>query len=366
MVHSVAQEFCLLLFRILTDVGLLLGLICIEIPRRMVMGVLPSKEPKCVPPDGKYKHVLITGASVGIGAGLARQYASPGTLLTLTAYNKPSLDKTIKDCVALGARVDAHYIDVKDKAAMRTLIETAHKEKPLDLVIANAGVVPTKNGLDQSEWVIETNVGGVLATVLPAIECFRKQGRGQLVIMSSVGSYACGTNVYMLPYVASKGAIRLYGESLRLCLAEENIGVTVVCPGFVESRMTVSQARLGVVPITPWKNEEACSYIREGINSNQGDISFPLPLYVGSRIAGNLPPFIKEMLGSIIGMWDPFANITKTLENVKEGQHKVPDVVGLNDDQFDDAGGLPTHVIVKLCLFGLVAGFAMVMPPSFS
>lgn len=189
--------------------------------------------------------------------------------------------------------------------------------------------------------MVETNLLGMLNTVLPAVEAMRAHGEGgQVAVLSSMGSYAPATNFYMLPYVTTKTAIRTYGEGLRTCLAPEKIGVTVVCPGFVESRMTVGQAKLGVGMIGFWSNAEACQVMSRGIAQNVPEVAFPALLYVLGRLVGNLPAFVREMAGQSLGKWDPFDDMehrtqSQTLE------------IGLNEDTLAENKVAVTESVVS-------------------
>ena len=170
--EDVFKEILLLLVRIYFDLLALVVLILYVLPKSLLIYLgravgLLSK------PQRSYKSVLITGASVGIGAGLAKSYAKAGVHLTLTAYSKGSLEETAAACKELGAIVSAQYVDVKDAEAMAKLIKEADKRAPLDLVIANAGVTARIDGLKDSPWVFDTNMKGMLNTVLPTISVMR-------------------------------------------------------------------------------------------------------------------------------------------------------------------------------------------------
>jgi len=305
MGSSMRATAILLLASALSSLFYLVLLLLVELPRRALL----RKKSDHGKHGGEFRSVLITGASVGIGAGLARKFAKPGVRLVLTAFREPSLGRTVKECEELGAEVEAHYIDVKDRAAMEVLIEEANAKRRLNLVVANAGVTAVENGLEESHWVMETNLMGMLNTVVPAVKAFRESNakRRQIAILSSVGSFAPATNFFMLPYVASKTAIRNYGEGLRMCLASEGIGVTVITPGFVETRMVALQAKQGIGLLGLWSNEEATELMKQGIENNEPRVVFPWFLYLLSVLSGSMPPFITELIGpDRLGRFDPY------------------------------------------------------------
>jgi short-subunit dehydrogenase len=354
-------EAALLVARVCSDVMYLTLLALVALPLRVVRAVAGGTRgpPACAPADGVYDSVLITGASCGIGAGLARQFARPGARLVLTAVHRPSLDAIVRECEALGATVVPRYVDVRDAGSMAALVLEADAARALQLVVANAGIVPSGDGLKDTPLVLETNLLGCANTVLPAVECFRKHGRGQLVLLSSLGGYAPATCFFMLGYVASKTAIRSFGEGLRGCLRDENIGVTVVTPGFVESRMTALQNKLGVNFIAMWSNKDACDAIRRGIELDKPLVAFPSLMYIGVRLSGDLPLYLRELLGSALGRFDPFRKMDQVTKEQPNYAKLHP--VGLNEDTInpikDVLGSVPpaAGLLSAMALLALLA-----------
>jgi NADP-dependent 3-hydroxy acid dehydrogenase YdfG len=113
-----------------------------------------------------FASILITGASSGIGAALARHYAAPGVRLVLQGRDAARLETVAADCRAAGAEVANAIFDVTDRAAAAAAIGQADAARPLDLVIANAGIGSgTGDGHDATLAIFETNIGGVLNTL---------------------------------------------------------------------------------------------------------------------------------------------------------------------------------------------------------
>jgi NAD(P)-dependent dehydrogenase (short-subunit alcohol dehydrogenase family) len=113
---------------------------------------------------------------------------------------------------------------------------------PIDLVIANAGISAGTGGvlsgepIDQARLVFDTNLMGVLNTIEPVIEPMQGRGHGQIAIISSLAGFVGWPGAPA--YCGSKAAARIYGEALRRSLGKSGVGVSVICPGFVESRIT--------------------------------------------------------------------------------------------------------------------------------
>ncbi|MBT5413183.1 MAG: SDR family NAD(P)-dependent oxidoreductase, partial [Rhodospirillaceae bacterium] len=189
--------------------------------------------------------ILITGASSGIGAALARCYAAPGLRLALHGRDRDRLDAVAAACAAAGAETTTCASDVTCADRLAEWVAGAFAGSALDLAIANAGIsAGTGSGgedADQTRRIFAVNVDGVFNTVLPAIQRMRAQTprdgrRGQIALMSSLAAFRGFPGAPA--YCASKAAVRVWGEALRGSLRTEGIAVSVICPGFVESPMT--------------------------------------------------------------------------------------------------------------------------------
>src|SRR5215470_18653986 len=185
-------------------------------------------------------NILVTGASSGIGEALAVAYAGPGINLALTGRDAGRLQGVVAACRARGATVQAATIDVADRETMARWIEELDRATPIDLVIANAGIgVGATTGMEteeQTRRVFNVNLDGVLNTVLPLIPKLAARRRGQIALMSSLASFRGFPT--SPTYCGSKAALRVWGEGLRGNLQAHNVEVSVICPGFVRSRIT--------------------------------------------------------------------------------------------------------------------------------
>jgi len=236
--------------------------------------------------------ILITGASRGIGAALARTYAAHGKHLALIARDEEQLGRVAADCERRGARCTVLPADVTDDALMEKRIAEAHAAAPLDLVIANAGVAAGGSETpERTRGIFSVNVDGTINTILPAIAAMRPRGRGQIAVMSSLAAFLGLPGA--AAYCASKGAVRLYAEALRAELAETGIGVTAICPGFVRTAMTEGQAFPQPLVVDP---DRAAQLIRRGLARNPPLIAFPWPLYAAARMTGRLPERVRALL----------------------------------------------------------------------
>jgi NADP-dependent 3-hydroxy acid dehydrogenase YdfG len=222
------------------------------------------------------RHVLITGASSGIGAALARRLARPGRRLTVFGRDKGRLAAVAQ---GLPGHVETVSVDVCGQTAMAAAIEGAFAAAPVDLLIANAGI----SGGD-AHRLMAVNVQGILNTVEPALPLLCAQGHGQLALMSSLASFRGLPNAPA--YCASKAAVRLYGEGLRGRLGRSGIRVAVICPGFVATPLTAGNP----FPMPFLMSAEAAARrIVAGLARNRARIAFPRRLYWPTLAASLLP-----------------------------------------------------------------------------
>lgn len=183
------------------------------------------------------KAALITGASAGIGAALARELARGGADLVLTARREDRLRDLAREIESTGRHAIAVACDVtRDGDLERAVSAGIERFGHLDLVVANAGFGVAGRldelTLDDFRRQLETNVFGVLRTLYAALPELKKT-RGQFVIIGSVAGHvpSPGTSAYAL----SKFAVRGLAESIHDELAADGVGVTLVSPGFVDS-----------------------------------------------------------------------------------------------------------------------------------
>lgn len=243
------------------------------------------------------KTILITGASSGIGAALALEYAAPDKTLYLCGRNEERLEQVVELCKAKGASVEGQRLCVSDRDAMQTWILGCDTKTPLDLVIANAGISGGTGGgqggepIEQAEDIFKINLGGVLNTVHPIIPRMVGRKKGQIAVMASLAALRGFPGAPA--YSASKGAVRFYGEALRGALASQGVQVNVICPGFVESRITdANDFPMPFLMSAP----KAAKIIIALLEWNIGRIAFPTIMYCLAWLLSILPDWLAQRI----------------------------------------------------------------------
>jgi len=189
---------------------------------------------------------LITGASSGIGAELARQLAAAGNDLALCARRTERLEELRTEILAAhpGRRVAIRALDVTDDdAVFRVVREFVEELGGLDRVVINAGLgkgAPIGVGrYDANRQTAMTNFVGALAQAEAAMEVFRAAGRGHLVMISSMSAMR-GMPRTMTTYAATKAGVAALAEGIRsemLGAPDLDITVTTIYPGYIRSEM---------------------------------------------------------------------------------------------------------------------------------
>ena len=191
------------------------------------------------------KVVLITGASSGIGKGMALEIAARGAHLGLLARREELLNEIVSEAKAKGVKAIAAAADVRDVAAVREAADRFRRELgPIDILIANAGIGTADHAVrltpEHVEKVIGINVLGAVNSVAAVLPEMVERRQGRLVAISSLAAYRGVAK--SAAYCASKAALSSYFESMRIDLRNTGVGVTIIHPGFIKTDLTSGRA----------------------------------------------------------------------------------------------------------------------------
>lgn len=253
-----------------------------------------------MPNTAKGRHCLIAGASHGIGRAVALACARPGAILHLSARGRDALLATAEACERKGARVHPRALDVRERDAMRHWIGRAGR---LDFVLANAGVA-AGNPLtgpeteDDVRAIFETNLTGMLNTVLPALEVMRGQpmasgSRGRIAAMASVAGFVAVPGA--AAYCASKAAVDAWIVGQAHVARRQGVHLTSICPGYVRTRMTAGN---GFPMPGLMEPEEAARRILRAVARGRVRSAFPWWMGINGRIGSLLP---AGSMGALLG-----------------------------------------------------------------
>jgi NADP-dependent 3-hydroxy acid dehydrogenase YdfG len=223
------------------------------------------------------QRVLITGASSGLGEGMARRFAAIGRDLALVARRLDRLEalKAELERESPGVRVEVAALDIDDVEAVAAVVpELAGRLGGVDRFVANAGLgrgAPLgTGGARPNRQVLVTNVIGTHATCEAAMELFRAQGSGHLVVVSSVAGVR-GMGGTRTAYATSKAADAVLAEGIRAELLHSGLArrirVTTVHPGFIETDINTGRRGPFTVPLDPGVDALVAAIEREPVRA---------------------------------------------------------------------------------------------------
>ncbi len=281
----------------------------------MLTSFLPRFDRKLV-----YGKILITGASSGIGKGLAREAVLNGAHhVVVVGRQKEKLDATVQELNSLAKKpvvITPFVCDFSEQGQLASLakfITAQDSEEPFDLVIANAGMsgqnAPASIGdatqvTDPVFWnaIIDTNVKGTLATVFSVLDRMRKRHTGHIVIVTSVNAFLGPHNQFL--YSATKSFMGMLALDMAEQVRRDGVHVTAIAPGTIDTDMTApfwgpDESTLPRCMAVDANKFAAWAY-KDILRGNQF-ISYPGVQFLQSYLGGSLPPTVRATVSKFYG-----------------------------------------------------------------
>ena len=227
--------------------------------------------------------VLITGATSGIGEACARKFAEDGYDVIITGRNANRLNTLKSELTTMGVNVKVLVFDVRDRNSAREAIESLSPDwNNIDVLINNAGLalgLEKEHEGDTDDWdtMIDTNIKGLLTMTRLVVPLMVARGVGHVINIGSVAGDAAyaGGNVYC----ATKAAVKVLSDGLRIDLADTAVRVTTIKPGLVETNFSVTRFH---------GDTERAANVYRGVEPLSGDDIADVALY-----AANAPKHVQ-------------------------------------------------------------------------
>ncbi|HKP82768.1 MAG TPA: SDR family NAD(P)-dependent oxidoreductase [Pyrinomonadaceae bacterium] len=239
---------------------------------------------------------MITGASSGIGRGIALEVASRGANVGLLARREELLNEIVAGAKQRNVGAVAAAADVRDVKAVREAADRFRKELgPIDVMIANAGIGTSDHATrltpEHAANVMGINVLGAVNSVAAVMPEMVERKQGRLVAISSLAAYRGLAK--SAAYCASKAALSSYFESLRIDLRHTGVGVTIIYPGFIKTDLTAG--RHAKMPYL-MELEDAVKKIVSAIEREKKSYAFPWKLATIVRGCMLMPPKMYDWI----------------------------------------------------------------------
>ncbi len=186
---------------------------------------------------------VVTGASRGLGQELAKELAREGYRVGLLARSAENLQKSASEIRSRGGVAEYETADVAERQpTLDAIHRLAERLGPVDLLVANAGTGPETRldpmNVEDVERMIRVNLFGVIYAIEAVMPSMLARASGHLAAVASLAAYKGFPG--QAGYCASKAAIKIYMEALRIQLRDRGVAVTTICPGFIRTAMTES------------------------------------------------------------------------------------------------------------------------------
>lgn len=259
---------------------------------------------------------IISGASIGLGYEIAKQFIQEGANVMLCARNEAALFRAQEELAKEAAdknKVKAHATDISDLKQTENLVaKTLAAFGKIDILVANAGIHGAKGALDEIDWeewskAIDINLKGTALQCRAVLPHFKKQRYGKIIVLSGGGATKPMPN--LSAYAASKAGIVRFAETLALEVADFNIDVNALAPGALNTRLLDDILTAGPEKVGKAYYEQALK------QKSDGGASPVDAAKLCAFLASSLSDGITGKLLSAV--WDPWSTLPDYIEQLK-------------------------------------------------
>ena len=289
--------------------------------------------------DVANKTVFITGGSRGLGLLLAREFASRGARVAISARDREALDRATSDIRRFGNNVLAVETDITMREEADAAVEKIRREfGPIDILVNNAGTIcvgPLETmTIDDFRSSINTHFWGPYFTTMAVLEEMQQRRQGRIVNISSIGGKI--SVPHLLPYCVGKFALTGFSQGLRSALLKDNIFVTTVCPGLMRTGSPRNASFKGnneaeyawfsisdALPLLSMNAERAARRIVRACLLGEAEIVLSVPAKAAVKLNAVLPGLTSDVL-AIVNLLLPSAD--RSERDIKTGQQSFSEL----------------------------------------
>ena len=289
--------------------------------------------------DVANKTVFITGGSRGLGLLLAREFASRGARVAISARDREALDRATSDIRRFGNNVLAVETDITMREEADAAVEKIRREfGPVDILVNNAGTIcvgPLETmTIDDFRSSINTHFWGPYFTTMAVLEEMQQRRQGRIVNISSIGGKI--SVPHLLPYCVGKFALTGFSQGLRSALLKDNIFVTTVCPGlmrtgsprnaFFKGNNEAEYAWFSIsdaLPLLSMNAERAARRIVRACLLGEAEIVLSIPAKAAVKLNAVLPGLTSDVLAIINGL---LPSADRSERDIKTGQQSFSEL----------------------------------------
>jgi short-subunit dehydrogenase len=285
------------------------------------------------------KTVFVTGGSRGLGLVLAREFASRGAKVAITARDPDELDRAAKQLQTITSEVLAIEADITMRDEAETAVQKVKQRfGSLDILVNNAGTIAVgpfeTMTIDDYRSSLNTHFWGPYFASMAALPEMQRKKSGRIVNISSIGGRV--SVPHLLPYSVGKYALTGFSEGLRAELLKDSVYVTTVCPGlmrtgsprnaFFKGNNEAEYAWFSIsdaLPVISMSAERAARRIVEACMRGEAEVVLSLPAKIAVKLHALFPGMTTDVMGLMNRLLPPPGGIGTDVRTGKQSTSKA-------------------------------------------